>query len=208
MSDSIGGVGESDSTYDALIDGYGKYLIPFGEYDNIYIDNDGYVHGGHWTGMYKHSLSGSSGGEGKIYDYTYHVKLTDLLAEKGGTARFLTGTMPTTPTETPATGTTSMSTLFKDVRSNDYFANAVQWAVEKNITSGTSATTFSPGATCSKAQILTFLWRTSGSPEPTAAHPFTDINPLINSARPRCGPLKRAWCLVLTSERTPIVPAP
>ena len=68
-----------------------------------------------------------------------------------------------------------MSTLFKDVRSSDYFANAVQWAVEQKITSGTSKTTFSPGATCSKAQILTFLWRANGSPEPTAANPFTDI---------------------------------
>ena len=68
-----------------------------------------------------------------------------------------------------------MSTLFKDVRSSDYFANAVQWAVEQKITSGTSKTTFSPGATCSKAQILTFLWRANGSPEPTAATPFTDV---------------------------------
>ena len=175
VSDSIGGFMESDSTYDALVDGYGKYMIPFGEYESIYIDNDGYVHGGHWTGRYHASLSGSIGGEGKIYDYTYHVKLTDLLAEKGGTARSSTGTALTTPTETPATGTTSMSALFKDVRSNDYFANAVQWAVEKNITSGTSATTFSPNATCSKAQILSFLWRANGSPDPTATNPFTDV---------------------------------
>lgn len=64
---------------------------------------------------------------------------------------------------------------FTDVKSSDYFADAVLWAVEKNITSGTSATTFSPGTTCSKAQILTFLWRANGSPEPTAANPFTDI---------------------------------
>ena len=175
VSDSIGGLVESDETYNALIDGYGKYLIPFGEYESVYIDNDGYVHGGHWTGKYHASLSGSSGGEGKIYNYTYHVKLADLLAEKGGIARSSTGTAPTTPTGTPEPGTTSVSTLFKDVRSSDYFANAVQWAVEQKITSGTSKTTFSPGATCSKAQILTFLWRANGSPEPTAANPFTDI---------------------------------
>ena len=61
------------------------------------------------------------------------------------------------------------------VKESDYFADAVLWAVEKNITSGTSKTTFSPGETCSKAQILTFLWRANGSPEPTAANPFTDI---------------------------------
>ncbi|MCI8677675.1 MAG: S-layer homology domain-containing protein [Lawsonibacter sp.] len=64
---------------------------------------------------------------------------------------------------------------FTDVKSGDYFADAVQWAVEKDITSGTSKTTFSPNATCSKAQILAFLWRANGSPEPTAANPFTDI---------------------------------
>ena len=64
---------------------------------------------------------------------------------------------------------------FIDVKSSDYFADAVQWAVERNITSGTSKTTFSPNATCSKAQILTFLWHANGSPEPTAANPFADI---------------------------------
>ena len=71
----------------------------------------------------------------------------------------------------------SVSVQFKDVCGSDYYADAVLWAVEKNITSGTSATTFSPGATCSKAQILAFLWRANGSPEPTAANPFTDIKP-------------------------------
>jgi hypothetical protein len=67
------------------------------------------------------------------------------------------------------------SNAFTDVRSTDYYSDAVQWAVEKNITSGTSKTTFSPDATCSKAQILTFLWHANGSPEPTAANPFADI---------------------------------
>lgn len=64
---------------------------------------------------------------------------------------------------------------FADVPAGAYYEDAVKWAVEKNITSGTSKTTFSPSATCSKAQILTFLWRANGSPEPTAANPFTDI---------------------------------
>ena len=64
---------------------------------------------------------------------------------------------------------------FSDVKETDYFADAVQWAVERNITSGTSKTTFSPNVTCTKAQILTFLWHANGSPEPTAATPFTDV---------------------------------
>ena len=83
-------------------------------------------------------------------------------------------TAPTTPS-TPVIGTASAHTAFKDVRDNDYYAEAVQWAVEKNIASGTSATTFSPGATCSKAQILSFLWRANGSPDPTTTNPFTDV---------------------------------
>ncbi|WP_374220594.1 S-layer homology domain-containing protein [Oscillibacter sp. CU971] len=67
--------------------------------------------------------------------------------------------------------------VFTDVKKSDYFADAVLWAVENNITAGTSKTTFSPSTTCSKAQILTFLWRANGSPDPTAANPFTDIKP-------------------------------
>lgn len=66
---------------------------------------------------------------------------------------------------------------FNDVLESDYYADSVQWAVDDNITSGTSATTFSPNATCTTAQILTFLWRAKGSPEPAdgEALPFNDI---------------------------------
>ena len=74
-------------------------------------------------------------------------------------------------TELPAETTVS----FDDVPAGAYYAKAVKWAVEQNITAGTSATTFSPNAICTNAQILTFLWRANGSPEPTAANPFTDI---------------------------------
>lgn len=56
---------------------------------------------------------------------------------------------------------------FTDVKSGDYFAVPVDWAVEKKITNGTSETTFSPAQTCTRAQILTFLWRAAGSPEPS-----------------------------------------
>lgn len=66
---------------------------------------------------------------------------------------------------------------FNDVLETDYYADPVQWAVDGNITSGTSATTFSPNATCTTAQILTFLWRAKGSPEPVdgEALPFSDV---------------------------------
>ena len=65
---------------------------------------------------------------------------------------------------------------FTDVPSDAYYAEAVKWAVERSITGGTGdGTIFSPGTTCSKAQILTFLWRANGSPDPAAANPFADI---------------------------------
>ena len=67
----------------------------------------------------------------------------------------------TTPI-TPDVPSSNNSSTFTDVKSTDYYADAVQWAVEKNITSGTSATTFSPEATCTRGQIVTFLYRAYG----------------------------------------------
>ena len=65
---------------------------------------------------------------------------------------------------------------FNDVLETDYFAASVLWAVENSVTSGTTSTTFSPDDTCTTAQILTFLWRAKGSPEPTSkTSTFTDI---------------------------------
>lgn len=55
---------------------------------------------------------------------------------------------------------------FTDVKASDYFADPVVWAVDNKITSGTGDGTFSPGQDCTQAQILSFLWRATGSPEP------------------------------------------
>ena len=64
---------------------------------------------------------------------------------------------------------------FTDVKDEDYFAVPVKWAVEKAITNGTSAETFSPEDTCTRAQILTFFWRAAGSPEPTVITAYDDV---------------------------------
>lgn len=64
---------------------------------------------------------------------------------------------------------------FADVNPGAYFEKPVAWAVRKAITTGTSATTFSPNDTCTRAQILTFLWRAVGSPASETANPFTDV---------------------------------
>ena len=65
---------------------------------------------------------------------------------------------------------------FSDVKSSDYFFSAVLWAVENGVTAGTSKTAFSPDATCTRAQIVTFLWRAAGSPAPKSGRiPFSDV---------------------------------
>ena len=65
---------------------------------------------------------------------------------------------------------------FKDVKAKAWYYKSVLWAVENGITGGTSASTFSPGAICSRAQVVTFLWRYADSPEPTLSeNPFEDV---------------------------------
>ena len=64
---------------------------------------------------------------------------------------------------------------FEDVLDGSYYYEAVLWAVENGITVGTSATTFSPELTCSRAHIVTFLWRAANSPSVKTANPFTDV---------------------------------
>ena len=65
---------------------------------------------------------------------------------------------------------------FVDVKKGAYYYDAVLWAVEQKITSGTSATTFSPDASCTRAQMVTFLWRAAGSPKvENGKNPFTDV---------------------------------
>lgn len=90
-------------------------------------------------------------------------------------------TAPQTVQTGSATATTaepSVMDRLSDVQSSDYYFNPVQWAVEKNITRGTSETTFSPASACTRAQVMTFLWRAEGMPEPASTvNPFQDVNP-------------------------------
>ena len=69
----------------------------------------------------------------------------------------------------------SASLSFADVAADAYYADAVKWAVERRITTGTSDTEFSPADTCTRAQILTFLWRAVGAPESDEENPFSDV---------------------------------
>ena len=65
--------------------------------------------------------------------------------------------------------------FFTDVHAEDYYYDAVLWAAQKGITGGMSDTLFAPNAACTRAQIVTFLWRAAGSPEPKALSSFADV---------------------------------
>ena len=96
------------------------------------------------------------------------------LTEKNGKYTF---TMPASKVTVKATfmDDNTMLNYFVDVKVGDYFYDAVLWAAEKGITSGTDATHFSPNAACTRAQIATFLWRAAGSPEPKSTGSFADV---------------------------------
>lgn len=67
---------------------------------------------------------------------------------------------------------------FIDVPKNEYYYDAVKWASSAGVTNGTTSTTFSPEENCTRAQIVTFLWRYAGCPEPKSSScPFTDVKP-------------------------------
>ena len=70
---------------------------------------------------------------------------------------------------------TTTNNPFTDVKESDYFYKAVLWAVEKGITNGTSATTFSPKDPCTRAHLVTFLWRAENKPDAGSSNPFSDV---------------------------------
>lgn len=111
--------------------------------------------------------------EPMYFDYIYDEAGNNTKILVRDTTRFwayeyIQLTEPDDPADTPVS--------FVDVPENAYYAEAVQWAVDKDITNGLDATQFGPNETCTRAQMVTFLWRAAGKPEPTlTANPFTDV---------------------------------
>ena len=97
------------------------------------------------------------------------LPLTDL-----GNGKF-SFVMPASKVSVEAEFVKTVATSFADVPANAYFADAVKWAVDKGITNGLSDTMFGPYESCTRAQIVTFLWRAAGSPEPKTVSSFTDV---------------------------------
>ena len=107
------------------------------------------------------------------------IKVTDKngdkvkLTEKNGKYTF---TMPASKVTVKAVfAEIEQSNPFTDVKESDYFYDAVLWAAKTEITGGTSATTFSPDATCTRAQAVTFLHRAEDAPAAETASSFTDV---------------------------------
>ena len=85
-------------------------------------------------------------------------------------------TMPSGKVDIDATFKKLVETSpFADVSTDAYYYEAVKWAAENNITGGIGNGLFGPDLTCTRGQIVTFLWRAAGSPEPTALSTFTDV---------------------------------
>ena len=129
------------------------FSLPFNR-GNTWIDRDGSD-----TGLWEDPLLLCVIIHDPEYTYRYGTTTLFKLDEKNAAVKSAT-TAPTQPTAPAAPS-------FADVKADAYYADAVKWAVEKGITAGTTATTFSPNNTCTTAQILTFLWRANGSPAPT-----------------------------------------
>ena len=100
----------------------------------------------------------------------------ELTLKDKGNGKY-TFTMPAGKVEVKATfmEDNSMLNFFYDVPNNAYFYEAVKWAVKNGITTGVGNDLFAPEQPCTRAQIVTFLWRAAGSPEPKTASSFTDV---------------------------------
>lgn len=75
----------------------------------------------------------------------------------------------------PAAPVVEETSSFGDVDKSAYYYDAVAWAVAEGITNGTGAATFGPEVSCTRAQMVTFLWRAAGSPKASRSNPFTDL---------------------------------
>lgn len=121
------------------------------------------------------SLSTSFEGTHQLPDGTYYIEMIGAETRKDNSYSVHTYPSAQFVVVVGETSSSAGAATFSDVPSNAYYADAVRWAVEQGITVGTSSTTFSPDATCNRAQILSFLWRANGSPEPTIRNPFQDV---------------------------------
>ena len=166
---------------------YRKSTLDYVKFDVSGKNVSSYAYGGLYRSYSSYSTGKLADSTDKFYyepsrtqydlaDVAYH---TTRWAEAGKTV-YIPFTVYGTKNE-EASGTMAITIAqtmnFIDVKPGDFFYEPVKWAVNNKITNGTSSTTFSPYKNCNRAEIVTFLWRAAGSPEPTSTrNPFTDVN--------------------------------
>lgn len=107
--------------------------------------------------------------DGMEYSERLNLKVSVSKSSSGGGGGSSVIPEPSVPEDN------STMNVFVDVPATAYYYDAVSWAANNGITGGTSATTFSPNAPCTRAQIVTFLWKAAGSPEPEGTQSFDDV---------------------------------
>ena len=166
---------------------YRKSTLDYVKFDVSGKNVSSYAYGGLYRSYSSYSTGKLADSTDKFYyepsrtqydlaDVAYH---TTRWAEAGKTV-YIPFTVYGTKGE-EASGTMAITIAqtmnFIDVKASDFFYEPVKWAVNNKITNGTSSTTFSPYKNCNRAEIVTFLWRAAGTPEPTVTrNPFTDVN--------------------------------
>lgn len=166
---------------------YRKSTLDYVKFDVSGKNVSSYAYGGLYRSYSTYSTGKLADSTDKFYyepsrtqydlaDVAYH---TTRWAEAGKTV-YIPFTVYGTKGE-EASGTMAITIAqtmnFIDVKASDFFYEPVKWAVNNKITNGTSSTTFSPYKNCNRAEIVTFLWRAAGTPEPTVTrNPFTDVN--------------------------------
>ena len=166
---------------------YRKSTLDYVKFDVSGKNVSSYAYGGLYRSYSSYSTGKLADSTDKFYyepsrtqydlaDVAYH---TTRWAEAGKTV-YIPFTVYGTKNE-EASGTMAITIAqtmnFIDVKASDFFYEPVKRAVSNKITNGTSSTTFSPYKNCNRAEIVTFLWRAAGSPEPTVTrNPFTDVN--------------------------------
>lgn len=172
---------------------YRKSTLDYVKFDVSGKNVSSYAYGGLYRSYSSYSTGKLADSTDKFYyepsrtqydlaDVAYH---TTRWAEAGKTV-YIPFTVYGTKGE-EASGTMAITIAqtmnFIDVKPGDFFYAPVKWAVNNKITNGTSSTTFSPYKNCNRAEIVTFLWRAAGSPEPTVTrNPFKDVNAVTHSS--------------------------
>ena len=156
----------------------GWMIMPIGAYPPIIEDTEG----GSVTVLPENPSVGTNVIIKPVPDEGYEVDKV-IVTDKNGNSVEVVDNGSGTYSFTQPAGEVNVKVVFRnvtvipfvDVPAGEYYYDAVQWAVKNGITDGTSDTTFSPNAPCTRAQIVTFLWRAAGCPEPETVSSFTDV---------------------------------